>query len=61
MKQIAGIELLSAEAPGPETSAAITAAEPVQVCWEFWREAQQRSFHGAPAVIELGEIGEDDE
>ena len=27
------------------------------VVWEYWRAGYERSFHGQPAVIELGEIG----
>jgi hypothetical protein len=29
----------------------------VSVVWEYWRAGYERSFHGQPAVIELGEIG----
>jgi hypothetical protein len=29
---------------------------PVRVVWEFWREAQQRSYHGESAVVDLGKI-----
>jgi hypothetical protein len=29
----------------------------VSVVWEYWRAGYERSFHGQPAVVELGEIG----
>jgi hypothetical protein len=58
MLELLGVSITD-EFPRPNQTA-IATAEPVQVCWEFWREAQQRSFHGAPAVIELGEIGGDE-
>jgi hypothetical protein len=28
----------------------------VKVVWEYWRAGYERSFHGEPAVVELGEI-----
>ena len=59
MKQIAGVELLAAGAPGPETSAAIEQPEPDQILWMFWLERQQRSFHGRGAVIDLGDISDE--
>ena len=32
--------------------------EPVQIVWEFWRMNQLRSFHGPPAVLDLGDISD---
>ena len=28
----------------------------LRVTWEYWRMNQVRSFHGEPAVVDLGEI-----
>jgi hypothetical protein len=58
MKHLPGIEITTHDPRPAET--AITAAEPVKVCWEFWRTAQQRSYHGAQGIVELGEIGDDE-
>ncbi len=27
-----------------------------KVIWDYWRAGYERSFHGEPAVVELGEI-----
>jgi hypothetical protein len=37
------------------------APKPETIVWASWRMNQMRSYHGAPAVIELGEIGDDNE
>jgi len=29
-----------------------------RIVWEFWREGQQRSYHGRPAEVDLGEISD---
>jgi hypothetical protein len=28
----------------------------ISVVWEYWREAQMRSYHGSPTEYDLGEI-----
>jgi hypothetical protein len=39
----------------------ISESQPVEtslrVIWEFWRAGYERSYHGEPGVVELGEIG----
>jgi hypothetical protein len=27
------------------------------IVWEYWRAGYERSYHGEPAIIDLGEIG----
>lgn len=36
----------------------VCATEPpsLQVCWEYWRAGFERSYHGEPGVVWLGEI-----
>jgi len=46
----------------PNQSTQLTkTSEKLHVVWQFWRMNQMRSYHGAPAIVELGEIGGDDE
>ena len=31
-------------------------APPEHVVWEYWRAGYERSYHGEPGIVELGEI-----
>jgi hypothetical protein len=31
-------------------------ASPIRVVWEYWRAGFERSYHGKPGIVDLGEI-----
>ena len=52
-----GVELLCEPCAENQQMAFVGDGSKVSVVWEYWRAGYERSFHGQPAVIELGEIG----
>ena len=55
---ITGIELLPNGTEMQVVKVAEVREQKLIVRWEYWREAQMRSYHGQPGEVDLGDIGE---
>jgi hypothetical protein len=53
---ITGIELLPNGTEMQVVKVAEVREQKLIVRWEYWREAQMRSYHGQPGEVDLGDI-----
>jgi hypothetical protein len=57
MDRLPGIEIIDAT---PNQSAELAQpVEDVRVEWQWWKMNQMRSHHGAPSVVDLGDISDE--